>query len=948
MKSAISENKLKAFSISRTTLSKQEKMELKRKEDEKKTQEVYKDFVASFEGSKSNVKTFVRGQTINADEKTESSKKSRLYKPAMKLPAAAEPSMKDFNSAPKMAKPDRPTLKKKDDKRKSNLELFKEELKVIQKEREQRHNAKRTGKMIIAQHHQETARSSRFEPLDDKLVAKVAATCPSILDDLVENSQCADPMTTNLFLGNVNPRMDEQQLCELFGKYGPLASVKVMWPRTDEERARERNCAFVAYMTRRDADRALRHLQGRDVMGFEMKLGWGKTVPIPPHPVYVPQVLLERTMPPPPSGLPFNAQPMNQSKKRTPGMPPLEFKDKADFERTLKNSIVRVVVPTERNLLCLIHRMVEFVVREGPMFEAMIMNRELSNPMFRFLFENQSPAHVYYRWRIFSVLQGESPDKYRTSDFRLFKDGSLWRPPPLNPYIDGLAETDSEDELPLHKSSKHDGDTSRRDEPEKKAELQEEDRDVLEDILRNLLPRQKLVGEAMVFCLDHSDWADEIVQCIVESLSILETPLTKKIARLYLISDILHNSSAKVSKASFFRKHFERQLEQVMLHLHACHKAICSRLRAEQFKQKVLACFRAWDDWAIYPDKFLIHLQNTFLGLVTATGGVPKAKKVEAETVSSEDAVGVGEDTMKDDTNDGEDDDDDDVDGIPIDDDLDGVPLETSEKNDANKTPATAATPVRPRFVQSKWETVDPEDVQSQAMTTSKWDTLEPTSNIDGDPLEEEVTEEVTLEGQPKEADEDKSAVLDATKRARLREIEVKVMKFQDELENGQREKNPQMSISSQVDQYRTKLMERDAEKETKRSRGSGRDEKKKDRKKERSSSDSSESSSERSKKKKRKKARDSPKKGLVTYDSDDSSPSPRRSSSSALSSSKKKKSVRTRSRSRDRHSSKHHSRGGSPSSSSHRSGAKSPKRALKRSRSRSRERKKRRKSNKH
>lgn len=31
----------------------------------------------------------------------------------------------------------------------------------------------------------------------------------------------------------------------------------------------------------------------------------------------------------------------------------------------------------------LIHRMVEFVIREGPMFEAMIMNRELNNPMFR-------------------------------------------------------------------------------------------------------------------------------------------------------------------------------------------------------------------------------------------------------------------------------------------------------------------------------------------------------------------------------------------------------------------------------------------------------------------------------------------------------------------------------------------------------------------------------------
>ena len=54
-----------------------------------------------------------------------------------------------------------------------------------------------------------------------------------------------------------------------------------------------------------------------------------------------------------------------------------------------------------------------------------------------------------------------------------------------------------------------------------------------------------------------------------------------------------------------------------MRDMHACHQAICSRLRAEQFKQKVLACFRAWDDWAVYPDKLLIHWQNIFLGLVS-------------------------------------------------------------------------------------------------------------------------------------------------------------------------------------------------------------------------------------------------------------------------------------------------------------------------------------------
>lgn len=39
----------------------------------------------------------------------------------------------------------------------------------------------------------------------------------------------------------------------------------------------------------------------------------------------------------------------------------------------------------------------------------------------RFLFENRSPAHIYYRWKLFSVLQGEPGNKWRTEDFRMFK-----------------------------------------------------------------------------------------------------------------------------------------------------------------------------------------------------------------------------------------------------------------------------------------------------------------------------------------------------------------------------------------------------------------------------------------------------------------------------------------------------------------------------------------------
>ena len=57
-------------------------------------------------------------------------------------------------------------------------------------------------------------------------------------------------------------QMNEENLCQLFGKFGPLASVKVMWPRTEEERARNRNCGFVAFMKREDGEKALEHFKG--------------------------------------------------------------------------------------------------------------------------------------------------------------------------------------------------------------------------------------------------------------------------------------------------------------------------------------------------------------------------------------------------------------------------------------------------------------------------------------------------------------------------------------------------------------------------------------------------------------------------------------------------------------------------------------------------------------
>lgn len=69
-----------------------------------------------------------------------------------------------------------------------------------------------------------------------------------------------------------------------------------------------------------------------------------------------------------------------------------------------------------------------------------------------------------------------------------------------------------------------------------------------------MTPERSKIGDAMIFCIEHAEAADEICECIAESLSNPDTLVRKKIARLYLISDILHNCSVKVANASFFRK----------------------------------------------------------------------------------------------------------------------------------------------------------------------------------------------------------------------------------------------------------------------------------------------------------------------------------------------------------------------------------------------------------
>merc|ERR1712202_21895 len=74
----------------------------------------------------------------------------------------------------------------------------------------------------------------------------------------------------------------------------------------------------------------------------------------------------------------------------------------------------------------------------------------------------------------------------------------------------------------------------------------------------------------------------------------------------------------------------------------------------------------------------------------------------------------------------------------------------------------------------------------------------------------------------------------DAAARAMLREVEVKVMKFQDEIEAGRKKLKEGQNMQEALKEYREKLLEKDAEKEAKK-KGRDKDKKEKDRKRKRS-----------------------------------------------------------------------------------------------------------------
>jgi U2-associated protein SR140 len=332
-------------------------------------------------------------------------------------------------------------------------------------------------------------------------------------------------------------------------------SVKIMWPRGEEEQKRTKNCGFCSYMRREDAEQAMNYLQGKSIMGSPIRVGWGRGVTLPLQPV----MLKGGIMP-------------SESTTVDP-MKPMISSDYALPSNALRYEIQ---IPEDRSVKKLIDHLASFVSKLGHVFEKVIMEREQENEQFRFMFLPNHPHHMYYRWKTYSLSQGDSQDSWRQSPFQMLMGGPFWVPPEKKDEqqkerdirkASSRVRTPSRSRSRSRKRVRTEKEASSsssvssqrlREKEKERGRLSSKDLLTFEDLLRGVTMERDKVRDVMAFCLDHAEEAKDVAEIMCDSLTLAETPITKKLARLFALSDVLHNSSTiGVRNASAYRGEFQ-------------------------------------------------------------------------------------------------------------------------------------------------------------------------------------------------------------------------------------------------------------------------------------------------------------------------------------------------------------------------------------------------------
>ena len=316
---------------------------------------------------------------------------------------------------------------------------------------------------------------------------------------------------------------------------------------------------------------------------------------------------------------------------------------------------IHVQAPGDLKILKLIHRTIEALLTHGPEFEALLMSQDSvrQDPKFAWLWDARSEAGVYYRWKLWEILTGFSVDKPFTPIVELFDTAnSVWIPPrrplkyefanSLEDVVDDYSFQSDEDDdgsdqehhhhshhhnrhhgrnRSHHRHQKHQGqhqDQNQHPHPSQQAGPSSSYLGVLERAkLLHLVARVPTttskvrrgdVGRVMAFAMEHAEGGkgEEVVAVLVAnvlrplaftsvapsaSASLEADASSAKIVALWLISDVLSNSSLGVRAAWRYRQLFENALRErrVFAHLGDIYRESgWGRMKAEKFRRMVV------------------------------------------------------------------------------------------------------------------------------------------------------------------------------------------------------------------------------------------------------------------------------------------------------------------------------------------------------------------------
>jgi U2-associated protein SR140 len=309
---------------------------------------------------------------------------------------------------------------------------------------------------------------------------------------------------------------------------------------------------------------------------------------------------------------------------------------------------IRVEMPTDPNRYHFITTVASYVSKDGSNLERALIASEGGNPLFNFLTlkaasEQQRKEHLFYRWRVYSFCQGDSYSIWRAEPFVMFHpQGRYWIPPPLDKKA-GIQETENKDERTevlrqeKDKRRQHQGTreylTGRQLERAKGgrrkgkcgamnydggAKLTDEELYQFHLLVsRKLSISRETICSAMAFCFEKSGSAKEIAALLKQALTD-DSPLVTvdmRIARLYLLSDILFNSQQPgVKNAFMYRDSLEKMAPEIFTSLGRHGGGSIGRMTMNKLRIAVSTVLGAWAEWSVYDHVFLDELQDRFEG----------------------------------------------------------------------------------------------------------------------------------------------------------------------------------------------------------------------------------------------------------------------------------------------------------------------------------------------